>query len=97
MREKDYLKSVWLELKAMNLSHVPHYEDTTFARFAIRHGFSPISPQRQARIDALLDQYAERARLAELPDARIYLFPSEPVAAVFDLASERLRRQRDSG
>jgi len=93
MREKDYLKSVWLQLKAKGLVDVPHYEDGLFPRFAERHGFSAVSPRRQARIDAILAGYAEKALWADMPDAQIFQFPVEPVAELFDLSFERLKRQ----
>ena len=93
MSESRYLKSVWLELRGCGLENVPHWQSNQFARFAERHGLSPYSPARQARIDLILAKYAERALLEDEPLAQVFVFPLEPVAAVFDLRTERLRRR----
>jgi hypothetical protein len=93
VREKDHVKSVWLQLKAKGLKDVPPYEDSLFVAFAERHGFSTYSPQRQARIDAILAAYADKATWIDNPLATVYNFPIEPVAMVVDLREERIRRR----
>jgi hypothetical protein len=72
---------------------MPHWEDNEFPRFAERHGLSPYSPARQARIDLILAKYAEKATWVDAPLAVVVQFPVGPSAEVFDMRVERLRRR----
>lgn len=93
MREKQWLRAVWLEMRAQSIPNIPHYEDSVFPKFAQRHGFSPYSPARLARIEAMYAEYAARANEPEPVLAEIIEFPQEPSAEVVDLRLERLRRR----
>jgi hypothetical protein len=94
MSEQKWLKHVWLQLRAMNLENIPHWESgDTFARFALRHGLSPISPEREAKLEAMYAAYAARANDPEPVLATLYYFPVDHGAEVFDIEVERLKRQ----
>lgn len=89
--ESKYRRDLRQLMRERGLSP-PATDDVTFSRYAIRHGYSPWSPERVARCEALAAAVVERARLAELPDAHVFMFPSDPLAEVINLAAFRQSR-----
>ena len=88
----NHAKSCYLQMLRDGVIGVPHWEDSTFRRFAWSKGYDPLGAKRVAHCEDLIVQASERLALESLPDARIYQWPTDAGAVVYDLTRERQRR-----